>query len=81
MLQGCIAKAKRLPKLSPETKADIEAFEGKLEAAAAEKQEELATAEAARQHALPQDMDTQAGMWPAAVLAIACMRTNADEAA
>lgn len=50
--QGCTAKAKKLPKLSPETKADIEAFEGKLEAAAAERREEQATAKAALQHSV-----------------------------
>lgn len=62
MLQGCTAKAKKLPKLSPETKADIEAFEGKLAAIAAEKREEQATAEAAlRQAAGPEDMDTSDG--------------------
>ena len=51
MLQGCISKAKKLPKLSPETKADIEAFEAKLAATAVEKQEERATADAALQQA------------------------------
>ena len=62
MLQGCIAKAKKLPKLSSETKADIEAFEGKLAATAAEKQEEQATAEAARkQVAAPEEMDASDG--------------------
>ena len=35
-----MAKAKKLPKLSAESKADIEAFEDKLTAAAAEQQEE-----------------------------------------
>jgi len=50
MAQGCTAKAKKLPKLSPETKADIEAFEDKLEAAAAERREEQATTKAALQH-------------------------------
>ena len=50
MAQGCTAKAKKLPKLSPETKADIEAFEDKLEAAAAERRKEQATAKAALQH-------------------------------
>lgn len=62
MLQGCIAKAKKLPKLSPETKADIEAFEVKLAAIAAEKREEQATAEAALKPAAgPEDMDTSDG--------------------
>ncbi|KAL0043109.1 hypothetical protein WJX79_009421 [Trebouxia sp. C0005] len=61
--QGCTAKAKKLPKLSPETKADIEAFEGKLEAAAAERREEQATAKAALQHACAsEDMVTHTGM-------------------
>ena len=50
MAQGCTAKAKKLPKRSPETKADIEAFEDKLEAAAAERREEQTTAKAALQH-------------------------------
>ena len=60
--QGCTAKAKKLPKLSPETKADIEAFEGKLEAAAAERREEQATAMAALQHSgASDDMDTDTG--------------------
>lgn len=61
-MQGCLAKAKKLPKLGSETKSDIEAFEAKLEAAAAEKQEEQATAAAALQHAAaPQEMDTTTG--------------------
>ena len=34
--QGCIAKAKKLPKLSLDSKAEVEAFEAKLAAAAAE---------------------------------------------
>lgn len=58
MLQGCITKAKKLPKLSSETKADIEAFEGKLAATALDKQEEVATADAALQQAAgPADTD------------------------
>lgn len=62
MAQGCTAKAKKLPKLSPETKADIEAFEGKLEAAAAERREEQATAKAALQHSgASEDMVTDTG--------------------
>ena len=51
MLQGCIAKVKKLPKLSPEAKADIEAFEGKLAATALERREQQATAEAALKQA------------------------------
>lgn len=66
--QGCTAKAKKLPKLSPETKADIEAFEGKLEAAAAERREEQATAKAALQHACAsEDMVTHTGECTACV--------------
>jgi len=62
VVQGCTAKAKKLPKLSPETKADIEAFEGKLEAAAAERREEQATAKAALQHSgASEDMVTDTG--------------------
>ena len=62
MLQGCIAKAKKLPKLSPETKADIEAFEGNLATIAVEKREEQATAAAAlKQAAGAEDMDASDG--------------------
>ncbi len=62
VVQGCTAKAKKLPKLSAETKADIEAFEGKLEAAAAERHEEQATAKAALQHSGASDnMVTEEG--------------------
>ena len=51
-----------MPKLGSETKADIEAFEAKLEAAAAEKQAEQALAAAALQHAaVPQDDEEQHG--------------------
>jgi len=67
--QGCTAKAKKLPKLSPETKADIEAFEGKLEAAAAERREEQATAKAALQHSVAsEDMVTHPGKPTACVV-------------
>lgn len=45
--QACIAKAKKVAKISSETKSEIEAFEGKLEATAAEKQEEQAAAKQA----------------------------------
>ncbi len=61
--QGCTAKAKKLPKLSPESKADIEAFESKLEAAAAERREEQAIAKATLHHSPdPDAMDTDTGV-------------------
>lgn len=67
--QGCLVKAKKLPKLSPETKADIEAFEAKLEAAAVERHEEQATAKAALQHSSgAEDMDTDTGTGASAIL-------------
>lgn len=66
--QGCLVKAKKLPKLSPETRADIEAFEAKLEAAAVERQEEQATAKAALQHSAgAEDMDTDTDAGTSAV--------------
>ena len=45
MLQAVIAKAKKLPKQTPDFKAEMEAFEERLVAAAAEVKEEEATAE------------------------------------
>lgn len=42
-----MTKAKKVPKISSETKAEMEAFEAKLEATAAEKREEQATVQAA----------------------------------
>ena len=46
VLQACVAKAKKMPKTGSETKAEIEAFEAKLEATATERREEQ---QAARQ--------------------------------
>jgi hypothetical protein len=45
--QAIFAKARKLPKQSPELKADLEAFEAKLDADAAEVAEEEAAAAAA----------------------------------
>ena len=43
-IQGVIAKSKKLPKQQPGFKAELEAFEEKLSAVAAERKEEEATA-------------------------------------
>ena len=51
MAQAIFAKARKLPKQTPELKADLEAFESKLDAEAAEVAEEDAAAAAARSHA------------------------------
>lgn len=65
VLQACVSKAKKVPKLSSETKAEIEAFEAKLDATAAEKREEQAVGQAAAVEVEdvnePQDMQT--GVW------------------
>ena len=47
-VQGICAKARKLPKQTPELKDDLEAFEAKLDADAAEVAEEDAAARAAR---------------------------------
>ena len=60
MYQGCISKTKKLPKLSSDSKADIEAFEEKVAATAAELQ---ADAECALQgDADMQDVERDTGI-------------------
>jgi hypothetical protein len=51
-IQGICTKAKKLPKQSTELKDDLEAFEARLEAVAAEVAEEHEAARAARKQVL-----------------------------
>lgn len=63
--QAIFAKARKLPKQSPELKADLEAFEARLDADAAEVAEEEAASAAAAaaqaEAAAPQEADGAAG--------------------